>query len=84
MLRLGALIPRSVGQLVGRSSKNSKKHYKTLKSITKRYKTLVQIIEIRSPPLTASPPLSVIKTVNEATAVCRSFLDGVVIHFDFF
>ena len=33
-----------------------------------------------------SPPLSCVKTVKEALAVCRSFLDGVVIflyfHFD--
>ena len=72
-LRLGALIPRSVGLSVCRSSKNYKKNYKTLQNITKCYKTL-QIIEIRSPP-----PLSVIKTVKEATAVCQSFLDGVVI-----
>ena len=43
-LRLGALIPRSVGWLVGLlvcwSSKNYKKNYKTLQNITKRHKTL--------------------------------------------
>ena len=46
-LRLGALIPRSVGRSVGlsvcRSSKNYKKItklYKTLQNVTKHYKTL--------------------------------------------
>ena len=39
-LRLGALIPRSVGLLVGRSSQNYKnitKLYKTVQSVTKHF-----------------------------------------------
>ena len=44
-LRLGALIPRSVGRSVGLSVGRSvlqklQKNYKTLQNITKRYKTL--------------------------------------------
>ena len=58
-LQLGALIPRSVGWLVGRSvgppkiTKKITKLYKTLQNIAKRYKTFG-------------------KTVKEALAVCRS------------
>ena len=44
--------------------------------IIKLYKTL-QNIEIRS--FCIPPPLSKGKTVKEASAVCRSFLDGVLI-----
>ena len=51
-LRLGALIPRSVGRSVGRlvgppkitkKLQNFTKHYKTLQNITKCYKTLQNI-----------------------------------------
>ena len=48
-LRLGALIPWSVGRLVGRSV-GPPKITKKLQNFTKRYKTL-QIIEISSPPI---------------------------------
>ena len=45
-LRLGALLPRSVGWSVGLSVvQKLQKNYKTLQNITKRHKTL-QIIEI--------------------------------------
>ena len=84
-LRLGALMVSlsvclSVGLSVSRSSKNYKKNtklYKTLQNSTKQYKTL-QNIEIKS---FCPPPFSAVKTVKEASAVCRSFLDGVVIFF---
>ena len=76
-LRLGALIPRSVGLSVGLSVlQKLQKNYKTLQTITKCYKTL-QNIEIKS----FCPPFSAVKTVKEALVVCQSFLDGVVIFF---
>ena len=78
-LWLGALIPRSVGLSVGLSVlqnyKKIIKLYKTLQNSTKHYKTL-QNIEIKS---FCPPPFSAVKTVKEVSAVCRSFLDGVVI-----
>ena len=58
-LRLGALIPRSVGLSVCLSvclsSKNYKKNYKTLQNVTKQYKTLQNVTkhwnkEFLSPP----------------------------------
>ena len=49
-----------------------------LQNSTKHYKTL-QNIEIKS---FCPPPFSAVKTVKEASAVCLSFLDGVVIFFD--
>ena len=79
-LRLGALIPRSVCRSVGRSVGRSvlqkyKKIYKTLQNITNQYKTLKNIEMKNFWPLTPSS----MKTVKEALALCRSFLDGVVI-----
>ena len=67
-LRLGALIPRSVGLSVCLSGCLSSKNYK---KITKLYKTL-KGDKIRG----FQPNLSLMKTVKEASAICRSFLDG--------
>ena len=85
-LRLEALIPRCVSLSVCLSVSPPKitNNYKTLQNIAKRYKTLqnttkhyktLQNIEIKS----FCPPFSAVKTVKEASAVCRSFIDGVVI-----
>merc|ERR1712208_59025 len=63
-LRLGALIPRSVGWFVGLSVGLSSKNYK---KIIKLYKTSHNL------------SITFLKTVKAALAVCRSFLDGVVI-----
>ena len=66
-LRLGAFIPRSVGRSVGRSVCLSSKNYK---KIIKLYKTSHNL------------SITFLKTVKAALAVCRSFLDGVVIFFN--
>ena len=78
-LRLGALIPRSVCLSVCRSVGRSvcppkiTKNYKTLQNFTKHYKTL------ENDKIWIPHSLSCVKTVKEASALCRSFLDGVVI-----
>ena len=85
-----ALIPMcvclSVCLFVGRSvlqnlqqQQKITKPCKTLQNFTKRYKMLqmLQNIEIRS--FCTPHSLSLMKTFKEASAVCRSFLEGVVI-----
>ena len=76
-LRLEALIPRCVSLSVCLSVSPQKitNNYKTLQNITKSYKTLKYGVFVLPPP----PSLSLMKTVKEASAVCQSFLDGVVI-----
>ena len=55
------------------------KKYKTLHNLSKHYKTLKDI-EIRSfCTHTHTHTLSFMNTIKEASAVCRSFLDGVII-----
>ena len=77
-LWLGALIPRSpflsVCRLVCPSSKKYKKKYKTLQNFAKPYKTLKD-----DKIMGFQPVLSLMRTVKEASAICRIFLDGVVI-----
>ena len=69
--QLGALIPRSVCRSV-RTPKIIE-NYKTFQN----FKKTAENIEIRIPPHS----LSCVKTAKEASAECRSFLDGVVIFF---
>ena len=64
----GALIPRSF------------KNYKKIQNFTKHYKSIQNTKEYSNKEFL--PPTSLfIKTVKEALAVCRSFLDGVVIFY---
>ena len=73
-LWLGALIPRSVCLSV--CLLVLQKLQKKLQNLTKPCKML-QNNEMRS--FVPLPPFLEVKTVKEASAVCRSFLDGVVI-----
>ena len=79
-LRLGALIPRSVGRSVGLSvglsvcrSVCPPQNYKTLQNPTKHSRASKKGF------CPFPSPICFVQTVKEASAICRSFLDGVVI-----
>ena len=65
-----AFIPRSVCLSV------HPKIYKTLQYLTKPFSTWLNMKQILSPP-----PPALVGTIKEALAICRSFLDKVVIFF---
>ena len=81
-LRLGALIPRSVCLSVICCTvcpPKITKNYKTLQNLSKHYKTLENYKTRYFCPLPPPHTLLCVKTVKEASTVCRCFLDGVVI-----
>ena len=78
-LWLGALIPRSPFlsaclSVCPSSKEKNKKKYRTLQNFAKPYKTLKD-----DKIMGFQPVLSLMRTVKEASAICRIFLDGVVI-----